>query len=231
VIEVKIMIVSIQKAGYTKDEPCIEGIQFEVKRGEIVGLIGGNGAGKSTTIQGILQVLPYFEGEIGLSEYGYVPERPLLYEYFTLREHIQFLIDEQSNKLLWDDARKLLSLFQIENRLDDLPIYFSKGMQQKVMLVLAFLIGRPFYILDEPFMGLDPRAMRELLVLIEERKNQGAGILLCTHQLEMAERICDRFLLLDDGKIQAQGTLQHLQQLVQKEISLLDVFFELQGGL
>ncbi|MEK4627675.1 MAG: ABC transporter ATP-binding protein [Solibacillus sp.] len=224
------MIVTIQKAGYSTNEPCVEEIQFEVKNGEILGLIGGNGAGKSTTIQAILQVLPYFEGEIELSDYGYVPERPLLYEHFTLREHIQFLIDEQPNKQLWDDAQKLLTLFQINNRLDDLPIYFSKGMQQKVMLVLAFLIDRPFYILDEPFMGLDPRAMRELLVMIEERKNQGAGILLCTHQLEMAERICDRFLLLDDGKMQAQGTLKHLQQLVQKEISLLDVFYELQGG-
>ena len=223
------MEVSIRKAGYTMNEPTIQNVHFSIFVGEIVGLIGGNGAGKSTTIQSILQVLPYFEGEINLTSYGYVPERPLLYEHFTLREHLQFLIDEFHDDSLWNKADQLLSLFQIEKRLDDLPIYFSKGMQQKVMLVLAFLIERPFYILDEPFMGLDPRAIRELLNLIDKRKNLGAGFLLCTHQLDTAERICDRFLLLHEGNIQAQGTLLELQQTVQQELSLLDLFYELQG--
>lgn len=223
------MEVNIHKAGYTINEPIIQNVQFSISAGEIVGLIGGNGAGKSTTIQSILQVLPYFEGEITLTSYGYVPERPLLYEHFTLREHLQFLIDEYPNESLWEKAQQLLSLFQIEKRLDDLPIYFSKGMQQKVMLVLAFLIERPYYILDEPFMGLDPRATRELLSLIEERKNRGAGFLLCTHQLEMAERICDRFLLMHEGNLQAQGTLLELRQLVKQELPLLDLFYELQG--
>ena len=130
---------------------------------------------------------------------------------------------------MWDKAQQLLELFQIEKRLDDLPIYFSKGMQQKVMLVLAFLVERPIYILDEPFMGLDPKAMKELLTLIDERKRTGASFLLCTHQLEMAERICDRFLLLHEGKLQAQGTLAELQQLTKQNLSLLDTFYELQG--
>lgn len=224
------MEITIHKAGYAVGEPSIQHIEFSIAQGEIVGLIGGNGAGKSTTIQAILQVLPYFEGEIQLSEYGYVPERPLLYEHFTLREHIEFLIDERQDQSLWDVAHNLLALFQIDKRLDDLPIYFSKGMQQKVMLILAFLVERPLYILDEPFMGLDPRAMRELLTIIEQRKNNGAAFLLCTHQLEMAERLCNRYLLLHEGKMQAQGSLAQLQQLVQKDCSLLDVFYELQGG-
>ena len=224
------MEVDIHKAGYIQDEPCIENIQFSIPSGEIVGLIGGNGAGKSTTIQSILQVIPFFEGHITLGSYGYVPERPLLYEHFTLREHIQFLIDEFVDETLWDKAQQLLQLFQIEKRLDDLPIYFSKGMQQKVMLVLAFLVERPIYILDEPFMGLDPKAMKELLTLIDDCKSIGASFLLCTHQLEMAERICDRFLLLHEGKMQAQGTLAELQQLTKQHLSLLDIFYELQGG-
>ena len=123
------MEVCIHKAGYIQNEPCIESIHFSIPSGEIVGLIGGNGAGKSTTIQSILQVIPFFKGEITLGSYGYVPERPLLYEHFTLREHIQFLIDEFEDETLWDKAQQLLELFQIEKRLDDLPIYFSKGMQ------------------------------------------------------------------------------------------------------
>jgi ABC-2 type transport system ATP-binding protein len=223
------MEVCIHKAGYVQNEPSIENIHFSITSGEIVGLIGGNGAGKSTTIQSILQVIPFFEGEVTLESYGYVPERPLLYEHFTLREHLQFLIDEFEDETLWDNAQHLLELFQIEKRLDDLPIYFSKGMQQKVMLVLAFLVERPIYILDEPFMGLDPKAMRELLTIIEERKTTGASFLLCTHQLEMAERICNRFLLLHEGKMQAQGTLLELQQLTNHSLSLLDIFYELQG--
>ena len=223
------MEVEIHKAGYIQNEPCIENIHFSIPSGEIVGLIGGNGAGKSTTIQSILQVIPFFEGHITLGSYGYVPERPLLYEHFTLREHIQFLIDEFEDESLWDKAQQLLELFQIEKRLDDLPIYFSKGMQQKVMLVLAFLVERPIYILDEPFMGLDPKAMKELLTLIDDCKRTGASFLLCTHQLEMAERICDRFLLLHEGKMQAQGTHAELQQLTKQDLSLLDIFYELQG--
>ncbi|MCH7322352.1 ABC transporter ATP-binding protein [Solibacillus sp. MA9] len=225
------MEIHIQQAGYVANEPSIEQIEFLITPGEIVGLIGGNGAGKSTTIQSVLGVIPYFEGDISIPSYGYVPERPLLYEHFTLREHLQFLIDEFHDENLWHKANQLLTLFQIDKRLDDLPIYFSKGMQQKVMLVLAFLIERPLYILDEPFMGLDPRAMRELLMLIDERKQQGASFLLCTHQLEMAEKLCDHYVLLHEGRMQAQGTLQELQQIVGQPISLLDIFYELQGRL
>lgn len=92
------MEVYIQKAGYFKDEPAIQNIHFSISTNEIVGLIGGNGAGKSTTIQSILQVIPYFDGDITLTSYGYVPERPLLYEHFTLREHLQFLIDEHEDR-------------------------------------------------------------------------------------------------------------------------------------
>ena len=223
------MDIHIQKAGYAANEASIEQIDFTIRPGEIVGLIGGNGAGKSTTIQSILGVIPYIEGTVSIPAYGYVPERPLLYEHFTLREHLQFLIDEIHDSTLWEKANQLLTLFQIDKRLDDLPIYFSKGMQQKVMLVLAFLIERPFYILDEPFMGLDPRAMRELLVLIDARKQQGASFLICTHQLEMAEKLCDYYVLLHEGQMQAQGTLLELQQLVQQPLSLLDIFYELQG--
>jgi len=225
------MEVYIKKAGYIPNKSSIEQIEFSMQPGTIMGLIGGNGAGKSTTIQSMLGVIPYFEGTITIPSYGYVPERPLLYEHFTLREHLQFLIDEYNDKTLWDKASQLLTLFQIERRLDDLPIYFSKGMQQKVMLVLAFLIERPLYILDEPFMGLDPRAMRELLILIDERKQQGASFLLCTHQLEMAEMLCDHYILLHEGNIQAKGTLIELQQIIGQPLSLLDIFYELQGRL
>ena len=225
------MDIHIQKAGYIPDISSIEQIEFSMQPGEIVGLIGGNGAGKSTTIQSMLGVIPYFEGTIAIPSYGYVPERPLLYEHFTLREHLQFLIDEYNDKTLWHKAEQLLTLFQIDRQLDNLPIFFSKGMQQKVMLVLAFLVERPLYILDEPFMGLDPRAMRELLVLIDERKQQGASFLLCTHQLEMAEMLCNHYILLHEGKIQAKGTLSELQQMVGMPVSLLDIFYELQGRL
>src|SRR5690606_26684883 len=137
------MEAQVRKAGYIPNKSSADQIELTMKPGTSMELIGGNVAGKSTPIQSMLAVTTYFEGTITIPSYGYVPERPLLYEHFTLREQLQFLIDEYNDKTLWDKASQLLTLFQIERRLDDLPIYFSKGMQQKVMLVLAFLIERP----------------------------------------------------------------------------------------
>jgi ABC-2 type transport system ATP-binding protein len=89
---VKIVQVAIKKAGYLENQAIIENIHFEIPKGELVGLIGANGAGKSTTIQAIMKTIPYFEGECETDTYGYIPERPIIYEYFTLSEHIDFLI-------------------------------------------------------------------------------------------------------------------------------------------
>ena len=219
--------VTIHSAGYEQGNSVINNIQFHIQSKEIVGLIGGNGAGKSTTIQSILQTIPFFEGDINIPAYGYVPERPIIYTYYTLREHIHFLI-ELMGEDLWDNALKLCKLFRLHDHLDEYPTSFSKGMQQKVMLILAFTPNYSFYILDEPFMGLDPQAIRRLIILLQERKEAGATILISTHALDTAERLCDRFLCMHEGKLIAQGSLEEIA--TADEHTLLDIFDALIEG-
>ena len=220
------MDITIHKGGYDENNLIIKNIQFQVRAGELVGLIGSNGAGKSTTLQAMMGVLPFVEGDMKLASYGYVPERPILYEYFTLWEHIDFYMRSTNKELsLMHRASELLDIFHLADKLHDYPTTFSKGMQQKVMLILAFLDNHPTYILDEPFMGLDPQAMRKLLSILEDLKGHGAAILMSTHALDTAEKICDRFILLDRGEIIKQGTLEELRKAVgQHHASLLDIF-------
>lgn len=221
------ILADIEKGGYLDNETIITNIKFEVNQGELVGLIGSNGAGKSTTLQALMGTLPYVKGYVQVDNYGYVPERPILYEYFTLWEHIDFLIRTvgQKRKQLETKAKELLEIFHLENKIHDFPTNFSKGMQQKVMLILAFLPERTTYILDEPFMGLDPSAMRILLRMIEEYKSKGASILMSTHALDTAEKICDHFVLVHAGKILKKGTLKDFRfEISNENASLLDIF-------
>ena len=221
--------IAIEEAGYEEGHGVIRNLHFSIKSGEMVGLIGGNGAGKSTTIQALLGTIPYYKGEEVVPHCGYVPERPILYTYYTLREHIQLLVNLLGQEELWQRAFMLCELFRLDKHLDEYPLSFSKGMQQKVMLILAFTPSYDFYILDEPFMGLDPQAIRRLLQLLEELKKDGAAILISTHALDTAERICDRFLCLHEGELIRQGTLFDMQQ--QEGQSLLEIFDELIEGV
>lgn len=224
---IEIVQVNIKKAGYLDHQAIIENIIFDIPHGQLVGLIGANGAGKSTTIQAMMKTIPYLEGECDVEKYGYVPERPILYEYFTLSEHIDFLIRtvKQDESLLRNRAKELCEVFRLDQKLNEYPINFSKGMQQKVMLILALTPTYDFYILDEPFMGLDPQAIRKLIQLIEDYKNNGAAILMSTHALDTAEKICDAFVLIHHGTILKKGKLEQLQRY--KNEPLLDIFDDL----
>ena len=223
----KMFSIYIEQAGYEEKQTVIKNVQFTLKKGELVGLIGSNGAGKSTTIQAMIGTLPHVKGEITLPAFGYVPERPMLYEHFTLEEHIRFLIEtlDGDQSQVYERAIALCERFRLADKLHTYPTTFSKGMQQKVMIVLAFAPQYELYIVDEPFMGLDPQAMRQFILLLQEVKAQNAAILMSTHALHTAEQICDRFILLHSGKVLEEGTLEHLQQGTVK--SLLDLFDEL----
>jgi len=206
--------------------PVLKDINFEVHNGEMIGLIGLNGAGKSTTIKNIIGLLTPQKGTIAVDDLtlqqdpenyrkkiGYIPETPSLYEELTLREHIE--VTAMAYGIPKDEAMKraesLLKTFRLENRLDWFPVNFSKGMKQKVMVLCAFLIQPSLYIIDEPFLGLDPLAINALLELMVTMKEQGAAILMYTHILATAEKYCDRFIVLHEGEVRAQGTLQELQ--------------------
>ncbi|MGG2016309.1 ABC transporter ATP-binding protein [Bacillus sp. S10(2024)] len=211
--------------GYTK-RPVLQNISFSVKKGELVGLIGLNGAGKSTTIKHIIGLMEPKQGHITIngktlkddmtayrSSFSFIPETPVLYEELTLEEHLKLTamaygIDEKEYDKRVD---KLLKEFRMKNRLKWFPSHFSKGMKQKVMIMSAFLVEPPLYIVDEPFVGLDPLAIQSLLQMMDQMKKSGAGILMSTHILATAERYCDSFIILHQGEIRAQGTLKQLQ--------------------
>lgn len=228
--------------GYSKKD-VLHGVSFNVNRAEIVGLIGLNGAGKSTTIKHIIGLMQAKQGSISINDqtattditsyrkqFGYIPEQPILYDELTLYEHLRLTamaydIDEQTFETRMPE---LLKAFRMEKQLHFFPVHFSKGMRQKVMIMCAFLIEPNLYIVDEPFVGLDPLAINAYINWMERMKENGAGVLMSTHILATAERYCDRFIILHDGKIRAQGTVPELrEQFSMEDASLDDLYIQL----
>lgn len=210
--------------GYTRT-PVIKDISFDVGDGEIVGLIGLNGAGKSTTIKHIMGLMEPFSGEIevdGLTlkedpvsyrkKISFIPETPMIYKSLTLKEHLEItaMAYDIPFETVLERATPLLKLFRLEERLDWFPQDFSKGMKQKVMITTALIIDPDLMVIDEPFVGLDPIAIWDFEQLLLERKEKGNSILMSTHVLQNAEKICDSFVILNDGVIFAQGTTAEL---------------------
>lgn len=228
--------------GYHSRKAVLHDLSFSVNKGEIVGLIGLNGAGKSTTIKHVLGLMEPQEGSIKImgstfledpnvyrSSYSYIPETPILYEDLTLQEHLK--VTAMAYGLSQSDFEKrsetLLKEYRMEKMLNWFPSHFSKGMRQKVMILCAFLIQPSLYIVDEPFIGLDPIAIKSLLQHIVKMKDDGAGILMSTHILSTAERYCDRFVVLHHGKMIIEGTLEELQQKTgMLDATLDDIYFE-----
>ncbi|ETY74441.1 ABC transporter ATP-binding protein [Lactiplantibacillus fabifermentans] len=225
--------------------PVLKDISFDVQAGELVGLIGLNGAGKSTTINHIIGLLTPMKGSIALNDVtlandpqaykqqiAYIPETPILYEELTLKEHLEMtmLAYGLDQTATWQRANELLKIFRLDNKLDWFPANFSKGMKQKVMIVCAFITNAKLFIIDEPFLGLDPLAVHDLLNLIAEVKSHGAAVLMSTHVLDTAEKFCDRFVLLHAGEIQTQGTFEEIKaNYPDSGDSLNDIYLSLTG--
>jgi ABC-2 type transport system ATP-binding protein len=208
---------SIHKAGYEIEKTIIQDIHFSIEPGELIGLIGPNGAGKSTTIKSILGLMAELDGTIEFKQdknYSYVPERPIFYDELTLWEHLDFIaaVEGLADADYKKKAKELLDVYKLTDYAHELPNTYSKGMQQKAMLILALIVSPSIYIIDEPFIGLDPNAMKLFLDSIETERRKGAGILMSTHVLDTAEKVCDRFLLINQGRLAAQGTLEEIQQ-------------------
>ncbi len=225
-----LLSVDIKWAGYQADKKIIENIKFSLERGEIIGLIGPNGAGKSTIIKTILGITGHYEGKIIFAndkDYSYIPEKPVFYDELTLWEHLHFIgaAEEMPETEYKAKANELLEMYRLKNYAHQFPGSYSKGMQQKAMLIFALMTKPSVYIIDEPFVGLDPSAMKLFLSSIEKVKREGAGILMSTHVLDTAEKVCDRFLLRHEGHIAAAGTLEEIRQQSQlSNGSLFDCF-------
>lgn len=211
--------------GYT-GVPVIKDINLEIKTGEALGLIGLNGAGKSTTIKHILGLLRPQKGKISLNDVvltqqptafkrqvAYIPETPVLYSELTLKEHLELtmLSYDLDEGEAWPRAHELLKMFRLDDKLDWLPIHFSKGMQQKVMIVSAFLADTSLLVIDEPFTGLDPLAVANLISLIKEATAKNKMVLMTTHVLAEAQQAVSEYAVLNNGTIEIVGSLQEIR--------------------
>lgn len=202
-------------AGYQERTPVIKNVSFQVGSGEMVGLIGLNGAGKSSLLKCIFGLLPQQAGDIELTgNYSFIAEIPSLYEELTVWEHLELVAMSRGmeQRVFIAKADGLLKQFHMEKLRHDFPGAFSKGTRQKLMIMCSILASPDLYLIDEPFNGLDALAIKEVLEYLEQEKQRGAAIFLCTHVLETAQRISDRLIVMDHGRIIAAGTMEQLQE-------------------
>lgn len=200
-----------------------DNISFIVDSGEIAVLAGSNGAGKSTAIKCIAGLLRY-DGEIEICGFknksleakritGYIPELPAPFDLLTVWEHMEFIARAYLLEDWQNDAEKLMERFQLIDKKNKLGKELSKGMQQKVSICCALLIKPKVVLFDEPFVGLDPHAIKELKAMILELKKQDASIIISTHMLESVSELWDKVLIMMEGRIEAERTRETVEKM------------------
>lgn len=226
-----------------RDVVAVKGLSFEVYGGEIVGLLGPNGAGKTTVLRSICGILRINAGRIWVNGHNllleeeaakrclaYVPEAPNPFDLLTVWEHLQFVARAYGEtEGLEERAGALLERFDLASKAHDLVATLSKGMRQKLALACAFIHRAKVFLLDEPLSGIDPKGAREVKDLLLEAKEQGCAILVSTHLLDTAERLCDRVIILQRGVKVAEGTLGELHERAhaRQDATLEDIFLTL----
>lgn len=218
---------------------AVNNLSLHIKKGEIYGFIGHNGAGKTTTLKCITGILPFDEGKVFIqgksivdkpmeckAMFAYIPDNPDLYEYLSGIQYLNFVADiyKVSQKDREERIKKYATTFEL---IDDLaqPISaYSHGMKQKLAIIAAFIHEPKLIIMDEPFVGLDPKATHLLKEMMKEFCRQGGAIFFSTHILEVAEKLCDRVAIIKQGKLVVCGSMEEITQ----DESLESVFLELE---
>ena len=223
---------------YTGGKKAVDNLNLEVKAGDIYGFIGHNGAGKTTTIKAIAGVLDFKFGDIeinGISikkkpekckeQMAYIPDNPDLYEHLTGIQYLNFIGDIfKIKKQEREEAiKKYGDMFEITSNLGDLISSYSHGMKQKLAIISALIHKPKLLILDEPFVGLDPKAAHILKGIMKELCKEGEAIFFSTHVLEVAEKLCNKIAIIKGGKLIASGETEKIIG----NNSLEDVFMEL----
>ncbi len=225
---------------YVKGKKAVDNISFDVLDGEIFAFIGHNGAGKTTTIKSIVGILDFDCGNILINgksikddainakkEIAYVPDNPDLYENMKAIEYINFICDmyEISKEERCKNIQKYSIMFEIDDKLNDEISSFSHGMKQKIALIAALSHNPSVLIMDEPFVGLDPKAVFDMKEIMKKMCKEKKTIFFSTHILEVAEKLCDRVAIIKDGKIVKIGKMKDIMG----DESLEQVFLELEG--
>ncbi len=225
------------------DKRVLNGINLEIQRGQIIGYIGTNGAGKSTTIKIMLGIIEGYTGQVkilgqdisnGSVEYkkkiGYVPELADIYENLTAFEYISFLggvygIDQDT---LIEKAKKLMKLFTIEGAINSRISSYSKGMKTKLLIICSLIHNPDILFFDEPLSGLDANSVMIFKEVMSSLAKEGKTIFYSSHIMDVVEKVSDRIVLIDNGTIAADGSFEELKN-SEKESSLEEVFNELTG--
>ena len=223
---------------YKGGKKAVDNLSLEVKSGDIYGFIGHNGAGKTTTIRAVAGVLDFDDGDIIIdgtsvksdpvkckSIIAYIPDNPDLYEHLTGIQYLNFIGDifrikkNEREELI----KKYADLFEITVNLGDLISSYSHGMKQKLALISALVHKPKLMILDEPFVGLDPKAAHTLKEIMHEMCDNGSAIFFSTHVLDVAEKLCNKIAIIKDGKLVTCGDISDIKG----DSSLEEVFLEL----
>lgn len=225
---------------------AVDGIHLTVPEGELFGFLGPNGAGKTTTLRMIAGILKPTAGTVEIAgddiqarplhakaRLGFIPDRPYVYEKLTGAEFLRFVaaLYGQSGPEIESRADELLELFELTPWKHELVESYSHGMRQKLIISSA-LVHRPqVIVVDEPMVGLDPRSAKLLKDLFRQFVDRGGTVLMSTHTLEVAETMCDRIAIIQNGRIAAQGTMDELRvQTSSAGLSLEDLFLKITGG-
>ncbi len=219
---------------------AVDDLSLHIAPGEIYGFIGHNGAGKTTTLKSVVGILQFEQGEIYINgksfrqnplackrELAYIPDNPDLYEYMTGLKYLNFIADVFGINFALRQQRiaYYANLFELTNDLAQPIAAYSHGMKQKLAIIAAWLHEPRLIIMDEPFVGLDPKAAHLLKGLMREVCNNGGAIFFSTHVLEVAEKLCDKVAIIKNGRLIRSGTMEE----VKGDDSLEQVFLELEG--
>ena len=223
---------------YNGKKKVLKNISFKIEGGEIFAFIGHNGAGKTTMIKSIMGILDFEEGDILVDNksikeepleckriMAYVPDNPDLYENMKAIDFINFICDmyEVSEGIRRENTLKYAKMFEIEDKLNDDISSFSHGMKQKIALIAALAHNPKVLIMDEPFVGLDPKAVYDMKEIMRDMAKEGKTIFFSTHILDVAEKLCDRVAIIKDGTIVKVGKMKDIKG----DESLEQVFLEL----
>lgn len=217
-----------------KKTKAVDDVTFNIGQGEIAVLVGPNGAGKSTTIKSIVGLLR-FNGDINIGSFtnkdlkakellSYVPEIPTLFPLLTVREHIEYMALAYGKKADEEKLNDLLKRFDLVDKADKLGDELSKGMMQKVSICSAVIVDPEVIILDEPMIGLDPKAIKEIKKLILELKEENKTVMISTHMIEMIEDLWDRVIFMKDGEV-----IENLVRTEADHEDLEELFFKITG--
>ena len=222
------------------EKKAVDDLNLHIAPGEIYGFIGHNGAGKTTTLKSVAGILQFDAGEIyidGISikenpleckrRFAYIPDNPDLYDYMTGIKYLNFIADIFSVGANERQARirKYADAFELTADLAQPIAAYSHGMKQKLAIIAAWLHEPKLILMDEPFVGLDPKASHLLKEMMREVCDEGGAIFFSTHVLEVAEKLCDKVAIIKSGRLIRSGTMEE----VKGDESLEDVFLELEG--